>query len=206
VDDWTTLVKNAVAVLVILLAISVVLFLAYLGVNAANAGGERLADTTATMDARTFASFDQTTMRGTGVINAIQQFAGQPVSIVVVTNRSSPDAAVLFGAAIGDTGAPPDHAAVEWTDFDFLAISEGAGVIEGDAPMVQRILIDPTQSTFGEVQNNNTAVALQPANAHYINRNAQFASVLLYDANDRIIGMYIEQISGTAIGDRLLRD
>ena len=169
-DDWTTLVKNAVAVLVILLAISVVLFLAYLGLNAANKGGEKLSNTTSALDERSFDSYNQTTISGTTVLSAIRNFQNQPVAVLVRTKRSGDKVMnydAYLGAASGATTPAWEH-----TKSDVSA---------------------PPGTTKSTKKSEN----------HYINPNAKFKSVLVYDSNDEVVGIYIEQ---NGVTDPVLKD
>ena len=214
-DDWPILIRNAVTIIVILVAISVVLLLLYLGLNAANAGAERLANTTATLDSRSFTAYDQQQMRGTVVLNAIQQFAGHPVGVVVVTNRGSSDGqAALYNAAFAEDldGAEALHDIAgdlsAWFEFDVEGSLLPNDGIVGQAPNVQRLILRDDLGVFPDVQNQNTAPTIHTASPHYINRNALFESVLIFDVNDSIVGIYLEQVSGTPVAGnaRILRD
>ena len=191
-DDWTTLVKNAVAVLVILLASSVVLFLAYLGLNAANKGGEKLSNTTSALDERSFDSYNQTTISGTTVLSAIRNFQNQPVAVLVRTKRSGDKVMnydAYLGAASGATTPAWEH-----TKSD---VSAPTGVTGMPSKLTT------SQVLYAEQQNLDTTKSTKKSENHYINPNAKFKSVLVYDSNDEVVGIYIEQ---NGVTDPVLKD
>lgn len=194
-DDWTTLVKNAVAVLVILLAISVVLFLGYLGLNAANAGGEKLSNTTSSMDIRSFDQYNQTTISGTTVVSGIKNFQNQPVAVVVNTLRNRGTLTSNYNAYLTtDVKAAP-----KWFEYDISNLERKMPFKEGDSALADmkilpvEKLVTP-QILVIEEQNLNLTKANTKADNCYINPTAKFISVLVYDINDQIVGIYMEQL------------
>jgi len=201
-------VKNAVAVLVILLAISVVLALAYLGLNAANKGQENLGNTTTQMDQRRFEPYKNKTMTGAAVKAAIQNFQNQPVGVYVHTNKAdnvTAGAFMLYAAYItmGDETPPGADADVDlranWGQHTFTTteVRGMSSVASGEAGYADRIVLDAARTLYPDVQNTNTTEAIRKASPYYINDTAKFYSCLVYDENGEIIGVAIEQISGT---------
>ena len=180
-NEWTTLVKNAVAVLVILLAISVVLYLAYLGLNAANKGGEKLSNTTSALDERSYDSYNQTTISGTTVLSAIRNFQNQPVAVLVRTKRSTD--IMNYDAYLGTSGS--SSAPSGWKFAGSLKAPDGT------SGMPSNLTTDSV--LFVDYQNLDMTKATKKSEDYYINPNAKFKSVLVYDENDEIVGIYVEQ-------------
>jgi len=211
-DEWPTLVKNAVAALVIILAISVVFLLVYFGLNIANRGAQRLSDSTGTLDRRTFDQYDQQIVSGTAVLGAINNFRGQPYAIIVQTNRNSNTTASNYSAWLGQPGTTEAPAPATWftKTVTGLASIPAAGV-----PWTQPFFYMPSGvysaanpnppthiltgwMVYPDYQNMDTGAATTRANVHYINTTGRFKSVLIYAINDEIIGVFFEQSDGTA--------
>lgn len=186
-NDWTELVKNAIAALVILLAISVVLFLAYLGLDAANSSGEKIVNTTTAMDMRSYDTYNQTTIKGSTVLSAVKNYQNQPVGVVVQTKAKD----VTNYNALLDTGAPT-AAPTDWSFAGTLKMNdENSGVVLDDL------------NVFQDFQNLNTQTATDKSLPSYINPSANFKSVIIFNANGEVIGLYMEQV-GVESGSSML--
>lgn len=180
-DDWTSLVKNAVSVLVIILAISVVLLLSYFGLNSANKGSEKLASTTSSMDEKAYDTYNQTTISGTTVLSAIKNYQNQPMAILVRTKRSTD--IMNYAAYLGATGA--SSAPSNWV------FSGALNKPDGTSGMPSKLITE--NALYIDYQNTDLTKATKKSENYYINPNAKFRSVLLYDVNEEIVGIYMEQ-------------
>lgn len=179
-DDWTVLVKNAVSALVILLAISVVLFLAYLGLDAANASGEKIANTTTAMDMRSYDTYNQTTIKGSTVLSAVKNYQNQPIGVIVRTKGDAGDG-MNYNAAL--TTAEVTDVPASWEFEGGLGMNDAqSGLITEGGLMV-----------FQDYQNLNTQTATDKSKQTYINPSANFKSALIFNANEEVIGLYMEQ-------------
>lgn len=185
-DEWPALVKNAVSALVILIAISVVLFLTYLGLDAANASGEKIANTTTAMDMRAYDTYNQTTIKGSTVLSAVKNYQNQPIGVVVSTKSKN---IINYNALLStaSSGSDPSHAAYV-----------GAGDNEwGLAPAMndeQSGLVLDGLAVYQEAQNLNTQTATDKSKQSYINPSANFNASLIFNLNGQVIGLYMEQV------------
>ena len=191
-NEWTSLVKSAVVIMVLLLAIGVVIFLAFLGLNAANRGGDNLAANLGTLDRRAFESYNNTQVNGTAVMNAIGRFRDQPVAVIVRTRMNGTDVA---------TGA---HAATNYAArLGPNAPGHGWGAAGGGFNLAGGWLADQgifrpgigaaAMTVERDVQFNNTNQAQNPASPNFINPNGNFRAALIIDINEQVIGVVFEQ-------------
>jgi hypothetical protein len=189
-DEWSSLVKTAVVVLIILLAISVVLTIAYFSLNAANKGAEKIANTTTAMDQRSFDPYNQRTISGVTVLAGIKNFQNHPVAVLIRTRRDGTNVR-NYAAFLGEDGVAtaPGNDAAWYHDFTLEAIN-GSEIPEVEG-LVSDLLL------YSQWQNLNLKQADNKSAKSYINPSAKFYSVLVYDTNDEIIGVYMEQVGVT---------
>lgn len=217
-DDWTILVKNAIAVLVLMIAISVVIFLAYLGLNAATKGGEKMSETVSAMDARTLETFDQKTVSGTTALTAIKVYRNRAVSIVVRTNATITCYNAYLGTEAAVTALGGSHDGTIAYLYTALAIPSGLPtqtVAGTNIPPIAYTALnanDPDNpigltapqgfAIYETCQNLNIAKATGSKYPEYINPNAKFRSVIIYDVNGEPVGIYLEQ---TTVSPQILK-
>ena len=194
-NEWTTLVKSAIAILVLLLAIGVIIFLAFLGLNAANRGADNLAANIGTLDRRAFESYNNTQVNGTAVRNAIGQFRDQPVAVIVRTRMNG----VITPAGGGNLMHTATNYAAQLGTF---APGHEWGAVGGGFNLAGGWLADqgifrpgesPPMTISRDVQFNNTQQAQDPSSPNFINPNGNFRAALIVDINEQVIGVVFEQ-------------
>ena len=149
-------------------------------------------NTTSALDERSFDSYNQTTISGTTVLSAIRNFQNQPVAVLVRTKRSG-DKVMNYDAYLGATSGATSPA-WEHTKSD---VSAPTGVTGMPSKLTT------SQVLYAEQQNLDTTKSTKKSENHYINPNAKFKSVLVYDSNDEVVGIYIEQ---NGVTDPVLKD
>jgi hypothetical protein len=195
-EDWTVLIRAAIAVLVVLTAIAIIIFLTFLGLNSANRGGERLAESVGALDARAMEIYDQKTVSGGTALAAVRNYRNTSIAVVVVTNGTvrnynaqigTIDAAGVFTPAFTTAGAPGGNAQ------QVFQLNAG-----GNSEIAHGLKLNANFVMKQEEQHLDIRSATDSGMNEFINTSAKFRSCIIYNANDEAIGIYLRQTTAPA--------
>lgn len=178
-EEWTSGVKNAIAAIVVLLIIGIIFGFVYMAINANNTSQDQLASQLSSMDNKVFETYDGTELNGAQTASAISQFKSQNVAVVIETASSS---IINYGTLLDGVGN--ENLTVSGNNAQNVTSSlwEDVGKeIKGQTLMASDKRMD------------NTAYSKKKASNAYINPAARYDSVLIYDNNNTIIGVYMKQ-------------
>lgn len=177
--EWTSGVKSAVAAIVLLVIIGMVFGYVYMTSNANDTSQDQLAGQLSSMDTKAFDSFDGTELNGAQVASAISKFKNQDIAVVVETANSS---IINYGTVIESVG-------------DVKLNVSGNNASNVSSSLFSDVGTSISEQTLMSTENrmNNTAYSKKKASNAYINSAAKFDSVLIYDNNETIIGVWMKQ-------------
>jgi hypothetical protein len=185
-EEWTVIIRNAIALAVVITGIVLLMFLTFIGINAANRGGERLSESVGTLDSRTFETYSQTTVSGTTALAAARNFKNTSIGVIIITGNSGAGGTDYFAnycarfnalAASGTVTVPAVSSNVRWavnTAGDTVTINDG-------------LAVNPDN------QNNNLRDATTKISNWYINPSARFRSCIITNLNGEAIGILLVQ-------------
>ena len=178
-EEWTSGVKNAIAAIVILVIIGLVFGFVYMATNANDTSQDQLAGQLSSMDNKAFDPYDGTELNGAQVASAISQFKNQDVAVVVETANSS---IINYGTVIVNVGAR-----------DLTVNGNNASNVSSSLWSAVGTSITGQTLMASENRMDNAAYAKKKASNAYINSAAKYNSVLIYDNNNAIIGIWMKQ-------------
>lgn len=196
-EDWTILIRNAIAVLVILTAIALVIFFAFMGLDSANRGGEKLSESVGALDARAMETYDQKTISGTTVLAAVKNYKNTSVAIVVVTNSSirNYNAQIVNLSDVAqftNSGTPGGNVSQV-----FQIVAAVAPSTTPTSKASHGLLLNSNLTVTFDEQNINYRNATDSGRSEYINDSAKFHSCIIYNANGEAVGIYMKQTTAT---------
>ncbi|MBR1442022.1 MAG: hypothetical protein IJ583_00630 [Firmicutes bacterium] len=178
-EEWTSGVKNAIAAIVILVIIGLVFGFVYMATNANDTSQDQLAGQLSSMDNKAFDPYDGTELNGAQVASAISQFKNQDVAVVVETANSS---IINYGTVIDGVGSA-----------DLTVSGNNASNVGSSLWTAVGTSITGQTLMSSDNRMDNTAYSKKKASNAYINSAANYDSVLVYDNNDVIIGIWMKQ-------------
>lgn len=188
-DDWTIIVRNAIAVLVVLAGIALVLFLAFLGVNSANKGGQKLSESVSALDTRAMETYSQTTVSGTTALAAVKNYRGSSIGVIVITGEGTGNGTSINYCARFGT----------WNDTTnvFTEVAVTTNFIWAKNTTQDGVVINNNYLISADKQNNDIRNAITKNTDEYINPSARFKSCIIFNANGEAIGILLVQTTLT---------
>lgn len=165
--DWSDGIKNAITVIIIVVIVGIIFGFVYMAMQANQDGQDKLSAQISSLDEKSFAEFNGTTVSGQKVISAVQQYQGAETGIAITTLKDT--SGTNYCAELASLPS--------WSTID----ESSGGYIVADG-------------LTGETSDGKMSMITDKTEDTYIRPNAKFSAHLIRDTNELVVGVAFEQL------------